>query len=380
MIYLDNSATTKPYPEALDTFNIVSDKVFANPSSLHKLGGLSEEMLKKSRIQAAALLGINPNEVVFTTGGTEGNNLAIKGAAFSYRERGKHLITSVVEHASSYQAFKQLEQEGFDVTFLPVDKQGRISIDDFKKAYRKDTILVSLIHVNSEVGTVQPILEIGKFLKSRPTTVYHVDHVQGIGKVPFSIAESGLDMCTISGHKFHSPKGTGILFVRNGIKLSPLFSGGGQEFGRRAGTENLPGISAMVKALRMTLEASVDQLNELKALQNKILQNLKNDNRFIVHTPDHHAAPHIVNVAVKGIKAEVLVHALEEEDIYVSTKSACSSKDSAASKVLLAMGIPEVQAKQAIRISLSFQNSHEEIDMFLKILNEKISRLNRTRG
>ncbi|WP_010630449.1 cysteine desulfurase family protein [Sporolactobacillus vineae] len=375
MIYLDNSATTKPYTEAIETYQKVSEDFFANPSSIHSLGGRSESLLAKSREQAASLLGVDPDEIVFTSGGTEGNNLAVKGAALAYRGRGRHLITTTVEHASSLNAFHQLEELGFEVTYLPVDRDCRISFDDFKKAYRKDTILVSVMHVNNEVGTVQPIREIAEFLKTKPTTVFHVDHVQGFSKVPLELKDSGIDLCTISGHKFHGPKGTGILYVRKGTSLSPLLSGGGQEGGLRSGTENLPGICGMVKALRITKEHEKDGIGHLLALQQQLRKGLSRIDDAVIHTPEDGAAPSIMNVSLKGIRSEVLVHALEENQIYVSTKSACSSKDSGASGVLLAMGVDEQEARQAIRISTAFENTEEDIAAFLSVLADKVRQL-----
>lgn len=375
MIYLDNSATTKPYAEAMDTYRTVSEQFFANPSSLHKLGGKSETLLSRSREQAASLLGVEKKEIVFTSGGTEGNNLAVKGAALAYRQRGRHLITTSVEHASVLNAFRQLEKLGFEVTYLPVDRACRVSFEDFIKAYRDDTILVSIMHVNNEVGTIQPIQEIAEFLKTRPTTVFHVDHVQGFSKVPLHLATDGIDLCTLSGHKFHGPMGTGILYVRKGTLLSPLFSGGGQEDQRRSGTENLPGICGMVRALRMTMECEEKGILHLAALQNRLRDGLSRIDGTVVHTPQTGAAPHIVNVSLDGIKSEVLVHALEENEIYVSTKSACSSKDSGASTVLLSMGVPEDEAKEAIRISTAFETTPEEIDGFLSALSNHVQQL-----
>lgn len=375
MIYLDNSATTKPYSEAMDTYRTVSEHYFANPSSLHSLGGKSEHLLTRSREQAAALLDIEPSEIVFTSGGTEGNNLAIKGAAFAYRNRGKHLITSAIEHASAENAFAQLEALGFEVTYLPVNHDGCVSFEQFKKAYRDDTILVSVMHVNNEVGTIQPVKEIGAFLKQKPKTIFHVDHVQGFAKVPLHLKDSGVDLCTISGHKFHGPKGTGLLYVRKGTLLSPLFAGGGQEHQLRSGTENLPGICGMVKALRLTLEHEREGISHLTKLQNKLFEGLKQLDGAVVHTPEHNSAPSIVNVSLLGIKSEVLVHALEEEDIYVSTKSACSSKENGASGILTAMGISDEEAEQAIRISMAYETTEKEIDLFLQTLAEKVGQL-----
>ncbi|MCO7175920.1 cysteine desulfurase family protein [Sporolactobacillus kofuensis] len=375
MIYLDNSATTKPYPEVLDTLRTVSEHYFANPSSLHSLGGKSEMLLTRSREQAASLLHIDPSEIVFTSGGTEGNNLAIKGAAFAYRNRGKHLITTAIEHASAGHAFEQLETLGFEVTYLPVNSEGRISFEQFKKAYREDTILVSIMHVNNEVGTIQPVEEIGAFLKDKPKTVFHVDQVQGFAKVPLQLQTSGIDLCTISGHKFHGPKGTGLLYVRKGTLLSPLFAGGGQEQERRSGTENLPGICGMVKALRLTLEHQQEGINHLKRLQKKLFDGLKNIDNASVHTPEQLSAAHIVNVSLLGIKAEVLVHALEKNEIYVSTKSACSSKENGASGILVAMGVSPDEAEQAIRISMAYETTEQEIDVFLSTLAETVNQL-----
>ncbi|MCO7124858.1 cysteine desulfurase [Sporolactobacillus shoreicorticis] len=375
MIYLDNSATTQPYPEVMDTYRTVSEYYFANPSSLHSLGGKSEHLLTRSREQAAALLEIEPNEIVFTSGGTEGNNLAIKGAAFAYRNRGRHLITTTIEHASAGNAFAQLEALGFEVTYLPVNSDGRVSFDEFIKAYRKDTILVSIMHVNNEVGTIQPIEQIGNFLKQKPKTVFHVDNVQGFSKVPLHLKESGIDLCTVSGHKIHGPKGTGILYVRKGTQLSPLFAGGGQEHQFRSGTENLPGICGMVKALRMTLENEREGIDHLMKLQQQLFDGLAKIEGAVVHTPKHFSSPHIVNVSFLGIKSEVLVHILEKNDIYVSTKSACSSKESGASGTLTAMGISDQEAEQAIRISMAYETTESDLGVFLQTLTEKVGQL-----
>ncbi|GGH86667.1 cysteine desulfurase [Pullulanibacillus pueri] len=379
MIYLDNSATTPPYPEVLETYRIVSERFFANPSSIHRLGGKSEDLLNKSRQQAADLLGVKENEVIFTSGGTEGNNFAIKGAALKYRHRGQHLITTRVEHPASRNAFEQLEALGFEVTYLEVDENGRISVDDFKEALREDTLLVSIIHVNNELGTIQPVKEIGKLLKSKPKTLFHVDHVQGLAKVPLNFKESGIDLCTVSGHKIHGPKGTGILYVREGVSLEPLLAGGGQEFAQRSGTENLPAIAGMVKALRITMEKSQKGIAQLESLNAKIREALESHPLVTIHSNAQESAPHILNATVKGIRAEVLIHALEEEEIYISTKSACSSKDTGASEILLACHIPEAVAKQAIRISMSFENTEAEINTFIAAFKKKVGELEKVR-
>jgi len=375
MIYLDNSATTLIYPEVLDTYRVVSEQFFANPSSIHKLGGRSEDLLHKSRQQAAGLLGVKETEVIFTSGGTEGNNFAIKGVALGYQQRGKHLITSTIEHAASLSAFAQLEDLGFEVSYLGVDEEGRISLDELRDVWRPDTLLVSLIHVNNEIGTIQPIEEVGRFLKDKPKTLFHVDHVQGLSKVPLNFKDSGIDLATMSGHKIHGPRGIGILYMREGVTLSPLLAGGGQEFGQRSGTENLPAIVGMVRALRLVMEKSHEGIAYLQTMVNGLRQQLAERSLITFHTPERGAAPHILNFSVEGFRAEVLIHALEEEDIYVSTKSACASKTSEVSHVLLACGLSDKEARQAIRVSLSFENTQKELNTFIDSFDKKTQEL-----
>ncbi|MGF9963510.1 cysteine desulfurase family protein [Bacillus rhizoplanae] len=375
MIYFDNSATTKPYPEALQSYVTVAGKYFGNPSSIHSLGGESERLLTQSRAIAAQLLRVKPSEIIFTSGGTEGNNLAIKGIAMRNRSRGKHMITTNIEHASVSEAYKQLENLGFDVTYLPVNENGVVSVEDVKRALREDTILVSMIHVNNETGAIQPAGEIGKLLADYPKVRFHVDHVQGIGKVPLDLYENHIDFCTISGHKFHSVKGTGLLYVRDGVRLDPVLSGGGQELRYRSGTENLPGIVAMIKALRMTLEKQSENIMHLQTLKEELIHVFKDMEDVTINTPNAHTAPHILNVSFVGLKPEVVVHALEERDVYVSTKSACSSKANEVSHVLLAMGLPHAVAASAIRISLAAENTMEEVKQFEGIIKETLPKL-----
>lgn len=371
MIYLDNSATTQPYKEVLETFVTVSEKFFGNPSSLHKIGMEAEQLMERARQQIAEYFQVKPNEIFFTSGGTEGNNLAIKGTAFQYRSRGKHLITTAIEHPSSLEAFRYLETLGFEVTYLPVDKRGLVSVDDLKKAVRDDTILVSIIHVNNEIGTVQPVEEIGAFLKTKRKIIFHVDHVQGATKVPLNLYEANIDLCTVSGHKIHGLKGTGFLFVREGLMLTPLLHGGGQENGIRSGTENVAGIVALAKAVRLSFEKSKTMLARLHELKHYLMQELENIDGVVVNTPKEHSAPHIVNFSLPGYKPEVFIHALAEKGISISTKSACSSKQSEASHVILALGAGEKRAVSALRVSMSFQTEKQHIDTFLKELREQ---------
>jgi cysteine desulfurase len=375
MIYLDNSATTRPYKEVLNSFIKVSEDYFGNPSSLHKIGGQAEKLLQQARSQIANLLNVKETEILFTSGGTESNNLAVKGVALAHRERGRHIITTAMEHASIHNAMMQLETLGFEITYINPDSHGFISPEAVEKEIRHDTILVSVIHVNNEVGTIQPIGEIGSMLKKYPKAIFHVDHVQGVGKVPVDFYSAGIDLCSISGHKFHGVKGTGGLFIKEGIRLSPLFSGGNQEWKQRSGTENVAGMVAMSKALRMTLEQRKEKLHQVVAAMERLREGITQIKEITIHTPKENSAPHILNFSVCGLRAETFVHALEEKDIYVSTTSACSSKKKAASKTLLAMGVPADQAERAIRISLTYSNTEEEAEQTVKAITEAVKHL-----
>ncbi|WP_449621495.1 cysteine desulfurase family protein [Robertmurraya sp. Marseille-Q9965] len=373
MIYFDNSATTKPYKEVVDSFVKVTTDFFGNPSSLHRIGGEADKLLIKARKQIADLLAIKANEIIFTSGGTESNNLAIKGAALMYKNRGTHIITTDIEHASVRETFEQLEEFGFDVTYVPVDEEGRINVADIEKAISQNTILVSVMHVNNEVGTIQPIEEIGRLLKKYPKVLFHVDHVQGVGKVPLDL--NLVDLCSFSGHKFHGMKGTGFLYIREGIHIAPLLTGGGQERKYRSGTENVAGFVALAKALRMTLENEKKSLQNVVNIKETIIKGIEEIEEITIHTPAHGSAPHIINFSIKGFKAEVFLHALEEKDIYVSTTSACSSKKNATSSTLLSMGVPEDIAKSAIRISLTYENTIEEALFVVKAIKETVNKL-----
>jgi cysteine desulfurase len=376
MIYLDNSATTKPFPEVIDSFVTVATKYFGNPSSLHELGMKSERLLTQAREQIAAALEVKPSEIIFTSGGTEANNFAIKGVAFQYRHRGKHIITTAIEHPSVSEPCQQLEQLGFEVTYLPVNEHGMITAEQVKKALREDTILVSIMHVNNEVGVIQPVEEIGALLAHYPKTIFHVDRVQGISKVPLDMKKARIDLCTMSAHKFHGLRGAGILYVRQGIRLSPLLAGGGQEMQLRSGTENVPAIVAMAKALRIALEKYDKQIDYLREVKQAWLNELKAIPEIQINTPMEHSAPHIINFSLKhGMKPEVFVHELAKSDIFVSTTSACSSKKKAPSKTLLAMGVGDERAESGIRISLSFENTLEEIPLAVAAMKKAIEKL-----
>ncbi len=375
VIYLDNSATTRPHPEVIETVRRAMESYYGNPSSLHQKGVEAENVLKQARKVAAQYLGCKEGEVFFTSGGTESNNTAIKGIAFQYQNRGKHIITTQVEHPAVYDVCKQLESFGFTVTYLPVDREGRVSLEDVKRALRPDTILVSVMHVNNELGTIQPVAEIGQWLKQFPKVLFHVDAVQGIGKVPLRLQDSGIDLLSVSAHKFYGPRGVGILYKREGLIIHPLIMGGGQEGGIRSGTENLPAIAGLAKAIRILEELGHGEVNRLQGLHQQLREGIQRIEGCIVNTPEAGAAPHIMNLSVPGVKAEVLLHALEERGFLVSTKSACSSKANEPSRVLTAAGIDRDCALSSLRISLGRENTSEEIAQFLTALQTCVGSL-----
>lgn len=371
MIYFDNSATTKVDSTVLDTYLKVSQQFYGNPSSLHLLGDAPAKLLAQSRVQIANSLNVKPQEIYFTSGGTEGDNWAIKGTALEKKRFGQHLITSTVEHPAVYETMKQLELFGWEVTYLPVDKKGLISPKDLKEAIREDTVLVSIIGVNNEVGTVQPIKEIGQILRDYPSIHFHVDAVQTLGMVDLELGpESRVDMAVFSGHKFRAPRGIGFIYIKDGRQIAPLLTGGGQESDMRSGTENLPAIAAMARALRLTLDDESMKRTHIKKLQMKIRKHLETKKKVTLFTPENHA-PHILCFGIEGIRGEVTVHAFEEYAIFISTTSACSSRAmDVDSSTLSAMGVPKHISETANRVSLAAENTEEEVDEFIKAFDE----------
>lgn len=375
MIYLDNSATTQPYPAVLDSFMKVSTGFWGNPSSLHGFGGKAEQLLAKAREQAAGFLKVNPAEIIFTSGGSESNNLAIKGAALQYKARGKHIITSSIEHPSVLNPAEQLSDLGYEITYLPVDEYGRVNVTQLKEAIREDTILVSIMHINNEIGSIQPIEEIGQLLRHYPKILFHVDGVQGFSKVDLSLTASHVDLYSLSGHKIHGLKGTGLLYKREGVKLSPLIAGGNQESGFRSGTESVAGAVSLAKAMRLVIEESKSSLGKMKELQEYAMSRLAEIDGLVINTPYEKAAPHIINFSIPGLKSEAFVHTLEDEEIYVSTTSACSSKKKSMSHTLLQMGKGEKIAGSSIRISLHFGLEKTDIDKAVAAVGRAIQML-----
>ncbi|TKN86137.1 cysteine desulfurase [Enterococcus faecium] len=380
MIYFDNSATTPIFPQSLDAYVKTSQRIIGNPSSLHDLGNQANRLLQQARKQIADLIHVEPEEVYFTSGGTEGDNWVLKGTMIEKREYGNHMIISGVEHPAVSETAEQLKELGIEVSIAPVDKRGFVRVDELKELIRKETVLVSVMAVNNEVGSIQPIQEISDLLDDFPKIHFHVDAVQAIGKVPFSqwLTER-VDFATFSAHKFHGPRGTGFIYWKKGRRLAPLLTGGGQERNQRSGTENVPGIVAMAKALRLSLEIKEQKPEQTQRLKVALINALKTYEKVTIFSEGTDYAPHILCFALKGIRGEVLVHALEEKQIFVSTTSACSSRKHMASSTLRAMHVPNDLATSAVRISLDENNSLAEVEQFMiifKQLYKKFSAIN----
>lgn len=374
-IYLDNSATTKPYQEVVDKMVLALTTQYGNPSSIYKKGIEVEREIKEIRRNIARSLGAKETEIYFTSGGTECNNTIIRSVVNLNKKTKNHIISTVIEHPSVLNTLKDLEADGFEVTYLPVGKDGKISLEDLKNAIKKETILVSVMHVNNEIGTIQPIEEIGKYLKSLDEKVYfHVDGVQSYAKIKFRPSRYNIDFMSVSGHKLHGPKGIGFMYVKENNRIKPLLTGGGQEIGIRSGTENVPGIYGIGEAIRILnqdLEGTIDKIRGLRdLLKEEILANIDN---VKINSPEDGVC-HVLNVSFRGVRGEVLLHYLEQKEIYVSTGSACSSKKKG-SHVLNAIGLTPDEIEGAIRFSLSDLNTKEEIMKTVEVLKESVSDL-----
>ncbi|MCC9021283.1 cysteine desulfurase family protein [Bacillus nakamurai] len=376
MIYLDNSSTTEPYEDVLEVYKQTSSRYFGNPSSLHQLGTETEQLLEAAAQQIKKTLRLKNYDIVFTSGATEANNAALKGAAWANMKKGRHIIATAIEHPSVTETLDQLtELFGFEVTYLPVNQDGFVSVQDVKEAIRPDTIMVSMMHVNNEVGSIQPVKETGDLLKQHRNIVFHVDHVQGIHKVPLSIEEAGIDLCTISGHKFHGVKGTGALLVKKGTRLIPLITGGSQQKGIRAGTEHTAGAVSLAKAINLSAREMAERLSSMEKAKNVLIKRLSETDGVVINTPAKNSAPHIINFSVPGVKAEVLLHMLEEKGIYVSTTAACSAREHKPSRVLLQMNKGEQIAASSIRVSLNFSQTAEVAEPFMNALVPAVQKL-----
>lgn len=366
MIYLDNASTTKP-SEAVKEAVMGAVETFGNPSSLHRLGLDAEKIITSAKEKTARVLGVEPKNIYFTSGGTESNNMAILGYALANKKRGNHVITTEIEHPSVKEPFSVLEKNGFDVTYLGVNKDGEISLEDFEAALRPDTILVSVMAVNNETGVIQPFDKLKDIMKLKsPKAVLHTDAVQGFLKIDIKPKKAGIDMMSLSGHKIHALKGTGAIYIADNININPIICGGGQEKNLRSGTQNVTGIAAFGAAVEDYKRIPIDKREELK---NKILENIDN---VVINGSDNNSG-YILNVSFLGIKAEILLHSLEAKGIYVSTGSACSSNKPMPSHVLSAMGKTAQEIGGAIRFS--FSSEEFDADSVVEILKKEVENI-----
>ena len=366
MIYFDNSATTKPYPEALATYTEVATRIWGNPSSLHNLGSQATRILEASRKQIAELIGKKADEIYFTSGGTEGDNWILKGVAFEKAPYGKHIIVSDIEHPAIKESAAWLKTQGFEVDYAPVDARGFVKVDALASLLRPDTTLVSVMAVNNEIGSIQPIHDIAALLEDRPTISFHVDAVQALAKVATEVyLPERVDFATFSSHKFHGLRGVGFVYIKEGKKITPLLTGGGQEKEMRSTTENVAGIAATAKALRLAMENQEAFASKTQQMKEVIRKELANYPDVTIFSGEDHFAPHILTFGIKGVRGEVVVHAFEEFDIYISTTSACSSKAGKPAGTLIAMGVDKSTAQTAVRLSLDLENDMSQVEQFL---------------
>lgn len=373
-VYFDNSATTRCIPEVREIMNKVYDEDYGNPSSLHMMGVRAENYLKQARETLAKLLKVNEKEILFTSGGTESNNMAIIGTAMANKRSGNHLITTSIEHAAVLEPMKFLEEMGFRVTYLPVDDRGVVDLKALKEAVCEETILVSVMAVNNEIGTIEPLEEIAGIVKAgNPKAYFHVDAIQGFGKLKLYPKRMGIDMLSASGHKINGPKGVGFLYINEKVKIKPLILGGGQQKGMRSGTDNVPGIAGLSKAAEIAYTDFEEKQNHLYELRNRMIEGLKQMEGVTINGfDDNTAAPHIISVSFRNVRSEVLLHALEDKGIYVSAGSACSSNKPAPSKTLTNTHAPKEIIESTVRISFAVSNTVEEVDYCLKTLQEII--------
>ena len=373
--YLDNSATTRAYDEVAQLVARIMTEEYGNASSVHHMGTVSGNRLFSARETIADTLKVDPSEIVFTSGGTESDNTAIIGAARANAWRGKHIITTSIEHPAVLESCQELVREGFEVTYLPVDETGVVRLEDLKDAIREDTILVSMMFVNNEIGAVEPIAEAGKLIKSiNEQIVFHVDAVQAYGKFRIRPKSMNIDLLAVSAHKIHGPKGVGFLYIKKGTKIVPICYGGGQQKGMRSGTENVPGIAGMALAAQMCYDDFDKKIGALYELKKYLMESLTERISDIrLNGPEcEKGAPHIVSVSIKGLAAETILNMLSSKEIYVSAGSACTSNNPHVSDTLKAIGLDKSLLESTIRISMSTQTTKEEIDYLLDVLSSQI--------
>lgn len=374
MIYFDNSATTKPKEEILSTFVQANQRFFANPASIHAAGRETDALLEKTREQILNIVGSPDGNVIYTSGGTEANNLALLGFARKFKNRGRHIITTTIEHPSVLRAVEQLAREGFDIDYLSVDENGVCSLDELQEKLREDTIVVSIMHVNNEIGAIQPIEACAKLIHAKSRAIFHVDAVQSFGKLPITLTDNGPDAMTISGHKIHGLKGTGALLSKRTVLPEAINYGGGQEHGFRNGTVSVPDAAVLARAMRLAAENKMT--SSYQKWREQLIEHIEQTDVAIILAKDT-SAPHILSVAFEKIRGEVAVNYFQKNDIYLSTSSACSSKNGDLSHVIEAIHVPEHFKDGVIRISFGENNTDAEIEQFKKVYTEFIHLLKR---
>lgn len=381
LAYLDNSATTRCSERAKDLMVQILMQDFGNPSSLHGMGVTAEEYIKEAKSNIAKTLKAEEKEILFTSGGTESNNMALIGTALANRRAGDHIITTEIEHASIAAPLEFLKEQGFRITKLSVDKNGHISLEELRDAVGEDTILVSIMMVNNEIGAVEPVAEAAKIIKEKnPNTIFHVDAIQAYGKYRIYPKKLGIDLLSVSGHKIHAPKGTGFLYIRDKVKIKPIIYGGGQQKGMRSGTENVPGVAALGEAATEIYENFDEKIERMYALKEHFVEEVtKMEGVTVNGCTGRDSAPQIVSVSVDGVRSEVMLHTLEEKQIYVSAGSACSSNKPSVSSTLKSIGLPKELLDSTIRFSFCVNTTMEEIDYAIAAMQEAVPRLRRYR-
>lgn len=376
-IYLDNSATTRPYDDVIDIMMKVYREDYGNPSSKHYKGVDSEKYVKEAREIIAKSLKASSREILFTSGGTESDNTALIGCAMAGKRRGNHIITTKIEHPAILETTEYLKKQGFDITYLNVDKQGVVDLEQLKNSLTHETIIVSVMHTNNEIGSVQPLEEIGKIIKAFDKDIlFHVDAVQGYGKFNIVPKKANIDLMSVSGHKIHGPKGIGFLYIKEGTKILPYIMGGGQQGGMRSGTENVPAIAGMAQAVKNIYENLEEDRQRMYELRDQAIDGVSSIEGVQINgMPERQGAPHIISISVKNVRAEVLLHSLEEKNIYVSSGSACASNKNTVSDTLRAIGLDKEYLDSTIRVSLSVFNTKEDIEALVSALKDIIPEL-----
>ena len=375
--YLDNSATTICHEGVKNIMVEAMTKDYGNPSSMHQKGVEAEKYVKNAKTIIAKTMKVNEKEIFFTSGGTESDNWALIGAAEANKRAGKHIITTVYEHPAILNTMKYLEEQGYEVSYIPVDEKGQVRLDLLAQSLRTDTILVSMMHVNNEIGAVLPLEETSRLIKEyNSNIIFHVDAIQGFGKYRIYPKKQGIDMISVGGHKIHGPKGVGFLYINEKIKIKPLIHGGGQQGGRRSGTENVPGIAGLGQAVKECYEGFEQKIKKLYELRSYFIEGIKQLEGTVVNGyEDDRNAPHIVSVSFEGIRSEVLLHALEDKGIYISAGSACASNKPAISETLKAIGVKKEFLDSTIRFSFSTDTTREELEYTLGELNNLLPML-----